>query len=47
MVAEPAVVEPVEQAVRDSATAAKAAVAEPAVFSRARREGREATGLLR
>jgi hypothetical protein len=47
VVAELAVVEPVEQAVRDSATAATAAVAAPAVFSRARREGREATGLLR
>jgi hypothetical protein len=46
-VAEPAVVEPVEQAVRASATAATAAVAAPAVFSRARRVGREATGLLR
>jgi hypothetical protein len=41
------VVGPVEQPVREKATAARAAVAVPAVFSRARRGRREATGLLR
>jgi hypothetical protein len=38
---------PVEQPVRERATAARAAVAVPAVLSRARRGRREATGLLK